>query len=322
MIDPAIEALTGLSEESRDRNFRPLRRTFYKRLFSIVPQNPTEDLRRLCEEWRTFTGAKWVWLWLCHPVENGDPGHWELTAVGAAGKIDPYVLENLTPADGRATVAELAYNVGKPVLVDDISTWTRTYNNQIHRVVCSQELADMGCKSLLCIPLIQTPDVSVVDSGPTARFSRPLQAAICVHFDGPPPTAMDGLTSLGLMGQLSARILSSVYDAEQHRIIAAMNSMAGEFLARKSKRRPADDRREYLQNVIALVCERLEASLLRVGEKGALRAPDSPIDRPSRASRRGLLPSASSHILRGILAFCWRASCLLQRPIVTCSEGL
>ena len=264
MTTDEITALTGLPEEDNANNHRQIRRVFFKQVLSIVPANPTEDLRKLCNAWRDFTGAKWVWLWLFHPGDEGNRGHWELTSIDADGVKANYVLGNLTPGDADCTIAELANVVGLPIFMQNIQNWTQQWEGRTYRVVCAKGLNDMGCTSLLCVPLILPSDDGSKRATPTAKFSQPLRAAICSHFASNQPSNLESYTSLGLMGQLSARFVSNVYEAEERQIIAEMNAMAARFLTRKSSRRAADERHDYLDQVIKLVCEKLNVQYASV----------------------------------------------------------
>ncbi len=264
MNNQALDSLTSLPEETGDIRVRSKRRSFYERVLSIVPNDPTNDLRKLCHAWREFLGAKWIWLWLFHPQSNGEGGHWELTSVDASETLENYLPDSLTPVDGKSSVAELAISSEMPIFVPDVTSWERNYENQMHRVVYAESLIKMGGRALICIPLIPPQDESARDKTPTAKFSQPLKAAVCAHFANPDERTLEGRCSLKLMGQLSAHFIGNVYDAEHHRIMTAMNSMAVEFLTRNTKRRPSDDRRNYLGKVIDLIKERLKVKFVSI----------------------------------------------------------
>ena len=271
MNEEQIHRLTDIPDENDFRELKGQRREFYKTVLSITPTNPASDLRKLCEAWRSVLNAKWIWLWLFYPGSDGDNGQWELTQVDAEGDIKPYVPKNLTPTDGsestigigKETVAELSIRLALPVFVSDIDTWSREFEDRVHRVVCAPTLAAMGCKSLLCIPL-NSPPSPAITMGPTAKFSQPLVAAVCAHYDTQSIPPFDGRASLDLMGRLSAHFIANSYEAEQHRIISEMNSLAVEFLTRKRKRPQARDRAEYVKRVIELICDRLNIQYVSV----------------------------------------------------------
>ncbi len=256
MSEDEIITLSGLTADSPCVEMRHRRQSFYHSVLSTALRDPGKDLTALCDAWKTFTGAKWTWLWLFHPESNTDEGHWELSAVDSAG-ASKFVLNSLTPDEGNKTVAELAASAGFPILVNKIKTWEKVYRDRSYKVVCYSELQQMGCSSLLCVPLTPPPDGISPPNLPTARFGQPLRATICAHFESDPPK-MEGRLSLSLMGELSAWFIRNVFDAEQRVIISELNSMSLEYLTRKSKQKPADDRREYLNKVISLIVSRLK----------------------------------------------------------------
>ena len=262
---PRVDPITDLPLDSDDLGLRDQRRAFYESVLSIHPKKPMDDLRRLCRAWREFLGAKWVWLWLFHHGNADEEGHWELTAVEADGPNEAYVPLNLTPTNGPETTAEFSSVIGRPVLVTDIVRWKRSHDGKHYRVVLSDDLALMGCKSLVCLPLIPPKDGGQKDHLCTSKFRRPLRAALCAHFNGSPPIALEGERSLTLMGRLSAHFIANSYEAAEHRILTQMNSLAEEFLTRKTKtRRPEEDRSDYLKRVIKLIQEHLSVQYVSV----------------------------------------------------------
>lgn len=261
-----VDPVTELPADSDDRCFRDARRTFYESVLSIVPTRTRDDLSNLCKAWREFWGAEWVWLWLFHPGKTSDEGHWELTSVEADGAIARYVPELLEPKEGTKSVAEFCNVVaepssgklGRPVLVRDIKNWRRVFQGKEYRVVSVADLLKMGCASFVCIPLIPPGGGKSADLPPSSMFRDRLRAAICAHFATPPTAAVEGERSLNLMGRLSAHFLSSSYEAAEHRILTQMNLLAESYLTRKTKgRRLEEDRRAYLNEVIALVKQHL-----------------------------------------------------------------
>lgn len=250
--------LTDLPLDSDDQQLREKRRRFYNGILSIKPIAPAEDLKQLCNLWRELLGAKWVWLWLFHHGNSGEEGHWELTSVGAEESASHYVPTNLTPEDGLHTVAELSNTVERPFMVADINSWRRTHDGIDYRVVCGPQLREMGCRSLVCIPLLPPRNYVERHELPTAKFGAPLRAALCAHFDREPDTAIDGEMSLTLMGRLSANFIASSYEVREHRILTQMNALAEEFLRRRGRGRRAEEiRRDYLKAVIDLLQKQL-----------------------------------------------------------------
>lgn len=253
-----VDTFTDLPEHSTNSDLRNSRRVFYANVLGLEQCNLTEDLRQLCEQWRNLCRAKWVWLWVYHDDIGGDMGHWELSAVACDGQIENYVLDNLSPSNGDQTVAELCASTGLPFFVADIATWNRTADGRLHRVVCASELMKMGCSSVLCVPIIAPSAGSANVVSSASQFSAPLRAAMCIHFDKPPPVSeREGRSSLLLMGKLTARMILTAFEAEQHRIISKMNMLAVEYLTRQNRRRPSESRRDYLKLVITLINEHL-----------------------------------------------------------------
>ena len=247
--DPVTNLLAEQEISTKHRS----RRGLYYRILSNPCISPKEDLKGICKAWLDLTGAVWVWLWLYHEANDYRPGFWEVTACSSNHDPEYYTPKSPVPTGNDRSVAEFCNLTQRPILVDNVRDWQREYQGRTFGVVCMEDLLILECSSFLCVPLLSPEAVTAESLAYGATFQKGLRAAICAHYYNEPHSdELQSEESLLLMGRLTAHALTNSYEADQHRILHKLNRLAEKYLTRRS-RRPAEDRKNYLDEVIALL---------------------------------------------------------------------
>ena len=233
---------------------------FVERMLSITPTKPDDDLKKLCTLWCERLGAKWVWLWLYYQDSGFGDERWEVAALASDGQVEQYLPHVLTPTEWKSDVVTFASALERPVFVNDIAGWSRTFEGREYRCDASVKLESYGCKSLLCIPVL-----FATGAVPSAVGLHPLKAVICAYYPDLLPAKVESERWLSLMGRQSAQFIAASFNAEQQRILAIMNTLAQEYLTRKSGAwRVDENRRYYLNQVIVLLQQYLSVDYVTV----------------------------------------------------------
>lgn len=264
MNNDTIDQLTNLRLESTEIEIRRTRRDFYSKLLEISHTNPDNDLEALGCLWNRALGGKWVWIWIFHPADGShSTDRWELTSVSSEKDHPVPIPSNLSPREGRHTIAELARKLEEPVYVPNITNWSTSFDNVQYRVVCADDLAKNGCKSLICIPF-KYPLNDEKNKTKESNSCQPLTGAICVHFTHPQEQGMEGRSSLKLMAQLSAKFIRDSYNHDQQQILSEMNALAVNYLVNQEHTRPEVNQRQYLEKVIEILCKKLRVQFASI----------------------------------------------------------
>jgi hypothetical protein len=269
----APDPITNLVPDSTPSEKRKARVAFLHEVLRRIPTGPREDLAAICQAWLKTTGAKWVWLWLKHQNENGP---WELTAVAAQdGKTNNYIPARdalfSIPSEKRC-VAKFANLIKRPVFVDDVDNWKRgnDEDDEPYEVLAKEELKPRGCTSILAVPLIfRESSQQIVNGGAAYANIRNLCGLICAHF-GPEKSQADlqDEESYKLMGQAIAAAIITSFSENQRNVLDKMDALATQYLTRDGS--TANNRSSYLEEVIALIRQRLQVDCVSVFYKTLL----------------------------------------------------
>jgi hypothetical protein len=240
---------------------RSRRQQFYEQLATLErhPENPDAEFQRICRFWHQLSGAEICWLWLYNPITET----FELTGYHAAGKQD---LPNDRLCPGRTSAAAFTHAVKRPERITDIAGWRRQHEGVRYEVECSEELLQMGLGVLHLIPLLAPGSKAEGRTEPAALSSPgrngPIIGVLALLSRDPNWWLTQPESSLMLMGRLTAQAVQNLHVAQQRNVLVALNHMAQRHLTRTG--RPAEIRREYLEDLIQLIRRELHVDAVSI----------------------------------------------------------
>lgn len=267
------DKVTNLLPVAEQAPLRKARVEFLSKVMQLVPTEPHEDLKSICQAWLEATQAKWVWLWLKH--EDGEDSRWELTSVASKeGGIASYI-----PGESRFfsiesrenCVATFASGIKRPVFVDNIRTWQRELNGQTYKVYALDELEPRHCNAILSVPLIFPKQTNPPLQKGGLAFSniRNLSGLICSHFDvSKSPSDLHDEESCTLMARSVTAAIISSFGETLLDVLVKMDALASEYLPREGS--VVENRKNYLDEVIKLIRHRLQVDCVSVFYKTLL----------------------------------------------------
>lgn len=227
----------GLAEE---------RLQFSERLLSLPFESASLLLNRVADEWRSFSKADWVWLWMHN--EFGLPRRWEIVSVSP--RQEEFLPADLTLAD-PACIAELAWKKGEPIRVDDLA---KVYAEEpaSHTVSLRNEIEALSGTHFITIPLSMP-----ATSDPTKKAYP--RCVLCLHFRDREHPFSQPDRNLILLGRLTALKVVAAFDADKKSALLELNELSQQFLTRKTNN-PESLRRAYCFRLLGVIkkCVRAE----------------------------------------------------------------
>ena len=230
----------------------------FKKLVEHSPECPVDFAKFLCNMWLEFTAADWVWLWVHNPALNT----WELRTVKS--KTDERILPSFeAKLETSKSVADYCTETGECVADVFPFNWLGRTNAQSQFSVTSrEELAKLGCKSFVCVPLASHfPQYSKCDEN--------LVAALCVHFNDQRAGRIDHeqLAEWAVFGKLCHKLFEDAYRVRHERLLTTLNSLSAECMTILDVK-PATMRLKFIRSVIGLVKEEMKCRAVSLFSEG------------------------------------------------------
>lgn len=223
-----------------------LRHEFSRRILTYTSRNPKEDYSYICQQWLHATKADWVSLWLYNSLTD----RYELS--GLEGSVSHNEAIRATtfadfPKPGNNGVGHYCSLTKTPVITDDPAGWRGRVDQQEYHIELSPQLQSLGCRSLVCVPLIE------------AAASRRMLNIISINYKTPAPAVWHSSAELLEMGSVSAQAMAASQMRAERAILLRLNELAQTHLT-NSQSRPRDERENYLKSLIELIQQRVRVA--------------------------------------------------------------
>lgn len=226
-----------------------LRHTFITNLERYAPCRPKEDYKFICKQWIEVTKADCVKLWLYNSLAE----RFDLAAVeGIANKDALAGNSTLAPLPklGKNCIEHYCHISRQIVFTED--NWSAEYHNQKYIFEPTNQLDKLGCKAVLCVPLL--------DLDSAGRESAPsIYSVLSINFRNPTTRVWHSDEHLMLMGRLSAHLIAASRVSKEREILLELNDLAQAHLT-TPHRSPQYERKEYLHELIQLIQRRISVS--------------------------------------------------------------
>lgn len=214
------------------------------------------EYERICREWMEWSGADFVFLWLCQREEGTSERIWHLVGF----KIENDFAQKPNPVWYRSSeyssVNEFCARSRETEFVDEVGKWDEMRGRKEFSVLRHPEMNGFAYRSFIVVPLVA--------AGEDDADEDEVIGTICLHFTAPFETRIDperkdevwahhgaeirptgNRSTLNWLGRATAQQLVRSQQALQRSVLLELNRLAGQYLVASSKS-PVTARKEYL----------------------------------------------------------------------------